>query len=266
MAESESPSEGGFIWYELMTTDQDSAIAFYREVVGWNAADHGNATPGGRRYVILSAAERGIGGVMQLSDEMLGGGARAGWIGYIHAANTDFKVGEAEDAGGRVLMPPADIPGVGRFAMLADPGGAPFYLLTPLPRDDAAPPPDPATPGIVSWHELYSSAGEKAAFAFYEWLFGWETMHEMDMGAMGTYRIFGRDGVQMGGMMDKPENVPASAWTFYVNVDGIDAAVERVRKAGGEVRMGPIEVPGGSWVIQGADPQGAGFALVSTRR
>jgi len=70
----------------------------------------------------------------------------------------------------------------------------------------------------------------------------------------------------MGGMMDKPENAPASAWAFYVNVDGAGAAVDRIAANGGEVRMGPHEVPGGRWIVQAVDPQGADFALVSDRR
>ena len=103
----------------------------------------------------------------------------------------------------------------------------------------------------------------RRAFAFYSGQFGWETMEEMDMGPMGTYRIFGADGVQMGGMMDKPDDMPASAWGFYFNVDGIDAAIERITANGGQVLMGPHEVPGGSWIVQAVDPQGAKFALVS---
>jgi hypothetical protein len=70
----------------------------------------------------------------------------------------------------------------------------------------------------------------------------------------------------MGGMMDKPGDVPASAWGFYVNVDGIDAAVERIEGNGGQVLMGPHEVPGGLWIVQAVDPQGAAFALVSPVR
>jgi predicted enzyme related to lactoylglutathione lyase len=70
----------------------------------------------------------------------------------------------------------------------------------------------------------------------------------------------------MGGMMDKPAGVPAPVWNFYVNVDGIDAAVERIQSAGGQVLMGPHEVPGGSWIVQATDPQGAAFALVATTR
>jgi predicted enzyme related to lactoylglutathione lyase len=162
-------------------------------------------------------------------------------------------------------MGPDDIPNVGRFAMVADPGGAAFYLLTPN-SPEQPPRAEPDMPGLVSWHELYAGQGQKAAFDFYSGQFGWETITEMDMGPMGVYRIFGSDGVQMGGMMDKPENVPASAWGFYVNVDGIDSAIERIHANGGQVTMGPHEVPGGSWVVQATDPQGASFALVSTTR
>jgi len=257
---------GKFIWYELMTTDQDAAIAFYGAVVGWSAADHPNSDATGMRYTILSAGARGVGGVMQLTDEMCTGGARPGWVGYIGVADTDAEAQAIAEAGGTILMPPGDIPDVGRFAMVADPGGAPFYLLTPLPQEEEPGTADPNAPGLVSWHELYTAQGQEGAFAFYSGRFGWETYEKMEMGPMGIYRIFGRDGAALGGMMDKPENVPVSAWTFYFNVDAIDAAVDRVKAGGGQLLMGPMEVPGGSWIIQGLDPQGASFALVSNRR
>ncbi|HEY5723160.1 MAG TPA: VOC family protein [Allosphingosinicella sp.] len=254
-----------FIWYELMTKDLDPAIAFYKAVVGWNAADHENSGLG-MRYVILSAGERGIGGAMQLTDEMCAGGARPGWVGYVGVSDTDSAAANIAEAGGRILMEPGDIPNVGRFALVADPGGAAFYLLTPSPREGEQAPAEPTAPGLVSWHELYAGNGEKAAFEFYSKQFGWETMEEMSMGPMGTYRIFGADGVQMGGMMDKPENIPASHWGFYFNVDGIDSAVERIAANGGKVTVDPHEVPGGSWIVQATDPEGVNFALVSTTR
>jgi len=252
-----------FIWYELLTTDQPAAEAFYKAVVGWNMADAGQP---GMRYTILSAGERGMGGLMELPPQAREAGGRPGWIGYIHVADTDAMAADISSAGGTIHRPPDDIPDVGRFAVVADPGGAVFALLTPLPRDDAPPAADPTTPGLVSWHELYSSLGDQSAFDFYARRFGWETMHEMDMGPMGTYRIFGADGIQMGGMMNKPENMPVSAWGFYINVDGLDSAVARIEESGGQVLMGPHEVPGGSWIVQARDPQGAAFALVSTKR
>ena len=82
------------------------------------------------------------------------------------------------------------------------------------------------------------------------------------MGEMGTYQVFAIDGQQAGGMMNKPPQVPVPAWIFYFTVDDINAATERVKAGGGTVLLGPMEVPGGSWMIQAQDPQGAMFALV----
>ena len=252
-----------FVWYELMTTDHDAAEAFYRGVVGWKTADAGHP---GLRYTILSAGDRGMGGLMAIPDEAQGAGARPGWLGYVGVPDTDAAAKRIVEAGGSLHRGPDDIPDVGRFAVVTDPGGALFQLLTPLPREDAPPPADPATPGLVSWHELHSSLGQEKAFRFYADQFGWETADLMDMGPMGKYRIFAADGVPLGGMMDKPDDVPASAWGFYVNVDGLDAAIRRIEAHGGQVLMGPHEVPGGSWIVQAVDPQGASFALVSTTR
>jgi predicted enzyme related to lactoylglutathione lyase len=252
-----------FIWYELMTSDPRAAEAFYRAVVGWKTADAGQPDV---RYTILSAGDRGMGGVTAIPPEAARDGARPGWLGYVGVPDTDAAARRIAEAGGSIRFGPADIPNVGRFAVVADPGGAVFQLLTPLPRADAPPPAEPTTPGLVSWHELYSGVGQEAAFRFYEAQFGWETLELMDMGPEGKYRIFGVGGVPMGGMMDKPANAPSSAWAFYVNVDGIDAAIARIRDNGGQVLMGPHEVPGGSWIVQAVDPQGAAFALVSTTR
>ncbi|MDT9599027.1 VOC family protein [Sphingosinicella rhizophila] len=257
---------GGFIWYELMTTEQDAAIAFYEAVVGWSASDQTMAEMGDFRYTILSAGDRQIGGLMQLTDEMLGHGARPAWVGYIGVPDTDAAAKQIVAAGGSVHMGPDDIPNVGRFAMVGDPGGAVFYVMTPLPRSDVPPPAEPNELANISWHELYAGNGQEAAFDFYSRQFGWETMEMMDMGPMGQYRIFGSNGVRMGGMMDQPAEMPVSAWSFYVDVDGIDAAIDRITANGGKVAMGPHQVPGGSWIVQAFDPQGAFFALVSTTR
>lgn len=256
--------EGRFFWYELLTTDLDAALDFYRRVVGWTSADSGME---GMRYELLQAGDRAIGGAMQLTPDMLDGGARPGWLGYVAVADTDAMAARIEAAGGRILMPPADIPDVGRFALVADPGGAAFYLLAPFPQDQAQPPPKPSDPGIFAWHELYAGNGEAQAFAFYSDLFGWETTELMEMGPMGKYRLVARGGEPFGGMMDRPPSMPASVWNYYVNVaGGIDAAVARIEAGGGQVTLPPQEVPGGSWVVQARDPQGGPFSLVSATR
>ena len=254
------PSSNRFFWYELMTTDVAAATSFYSDVVGWTAASWGDGSEGSP-YMIVNAAGRGVGGVMQLPDEVRQMGGGPAWLGYIHVADVDAKTAAIRAAGGRVHREPDDIPGVGRFSVATDPQGATFMLLAPTGEDQ--PPAAPMTPGHVGWHELYA-ADWRDALAFYRDQFGWTATTDFDMGEMGTYQLFsmGGDGDE-GGMMNKMPDMPMPFWSFYFVVDGIDAAVERVTKGGGRVIMGPMEVPGGSWVLQGLDPQGANFALVS---
>src|SRR5262249_18446465 len=121
-------------------------------------------------------------------------------------------------------------------------------------------------PGTVGWHELYARDW-KVAFAFYESQFGWKKADALDMGEMGIYQLFTTgEGEPIGGMMNKPASVPQPFWGYYINVPAIDAAVDRVKSAGGAVIMGPHQVPGGQWILQGTDPQGAFFALVAPKR
>ena len=273
LATAPSPAEtktlpswhGSFIWYELMTSDQDAAIRFYTAVVGWNAADQTMADID-FRYTLLSVGQRPVAGLMELNAEMCESGGQPGWLGIVGVADVDEAVKSLVEAGGAQLRAPDDIPNIGRFAVVADSGGAVFQLMTPTPQGEEPAPLDPQALGGIGWHELYAGQGQQAAFAFYSGQFGWATDSEMDMGPMGKYRIFSKDGTPLGGMMDRPADMPVSAWAFYFNVDGIDAAIDRIKRQGGEVLMGPVEVPGGSWIVQAKDPQGAHFALVSPQR
>jgi predicted enzyme related to lactoylglutathione lyase len=169
-------------------------------------------------------------------------------------------------AGGAVHREPEDIPGVGRFAVVADPQGAVLMLFKDS-SGEAMPAVVPGTPGHVGWHELYADDWP-AALAFYADLFGWSRGTAVDMGPMGTYQLFacGAGGAEVGGMMNRPAGVPGPCWLYYFNVAAVDAAVARVTGLGGQVLNGPMQVPGGSWIVQCADPQGAAFALVGPTR
>lgn len=264
MSHSMSDSHGKFVWYELMTSDTAAAEPFYRDVVGWNAQDAGMP---GMSYTLFKAGEMSVGGMMTMPPNCANGNARPGWIGYIAVADVDKSAAQAEKEGGKVLRAPGDIPGVGRFAIIADPQGATFALFKPLMRagQEKCPEVAPQTPGHGGWHEL-AAADREAAFAFYAKLFGWKKVEAMDMGPMGIYQIFSAGSEPMsGGMMTKPDAMPAPSWLYYFNVAGIDAAAERVKARGGEIMNGPHEVPGGAWVVHCRDPQGAMFALVGPR-
>jgi uncharacterized protein len=88
----------------------------------------------------------------------------------------------------------------------------------------------------------------------------------MDMGPMGTYQTYDIGNGQGGGMMTKTPETPQAAWQYYFTVAAIDAAKERVTSAGGKILMEPMEVPGGQWAMNCADPEGAMFGLVAPKR
>ena len=256
-----SDSHGKFCWYELLTTDPSAAGAFYTRVIGWNAEDSGLP---GMAYTLFKIAGQGIGGVMTLPEEARQAGARPGWMGYIWVRDLDAAVEKLKASGGRIYKPAEDIPSVGRFAVVADPQGAPFVLFRNF-GDQEGPTHAPGTPGTVGWHEL-QALDREGAFSFYADQFGWSKGDAMEMGEpVGIYQIFSINGVQAGGMMKKTEESPIPFWRFYINVDGIDASVARVTEAKGKILSGPHQVPGGSWIVQGQDPQGAMFALVGPR-
>jgi hypothetical protein len=125
----------------------------------------------------------------------------------------------------------------------------------------------PPNKGEFSWHELMTS-DYQAAWDFYSKLFGWKVTSTMDMGPAGMYQMYGRDdGIPMGGMFNKPAEVqgPPAAWLYYAKVDDVNATVETVKKNGGQVLNGPMEVPGGDLIAQCMDPQGAMFAVHSSK-
>lgn len=253
-----SSSHGKFVWYELMTTDAAAAEAFYIGVIGWSAKDAGMPD---KPYTILAAGEVPVGGLMELPESASSAGARPGWIGYVAVDDVDANATLAAKAGGTVRYAPGDIPGVGRFAVIDDPQGAVFALFKGLCEEPPEQPATPGVPGHSGWRELHA-ADREAAFGFYSGLFGWTKADQMDMGPMGIYQLFARNGETQGGMMAGPEGGPPPFWLYYFHVESIAAAAERVQANGGQVINGPMEVPGGPWIIQCLDPQGAMFALV----
>jgi predicted enzyme related to lactoylglutathione lyase len=263
---AESP-RGQLIWYELMTPDAEASKAFYDSVVGWQIGEPVAEFQGYR--MINRSDDRAAGGVLPLTDEMQQHGARPIWLGYIGVDDTDAAVAAIEEAGGKSLMPAMDIPNVGRIAMVADPQGAPFYVMKPIPPADK---PNAQSdvfsvdqPQHVRWNEL-STTDQDGAIAFYTSQFGWTQEGDMDMGEMGKYRFIQNRGTTIGAVMRKPPQLPVSLWTFYIGVDDIDRATEAVTSGGGRVLHGPMEIPGGEFSLNAIDPQGASFGLVGPRK
>ena len=265
------PSDrGAFIWYELMTPDATAAKAFYDAVIGWTIDGKNSGPDSAMDYRMIVRSDGGFaGGMLAMTPDMIASGAKPGWYGYVHVPNVDDAVQHLVEAGGAVYMPPHDLEGVGRFAMVADPQGAVLYLMKPTPPAEN---PDAQSdvfsvdqPQHVRWNELWSSDPE-AAVALYGQLFGWTQHGDMDMGPMGKYRFIQHDGVGIGAIGTASADRPGSRWDFYIGVDDVDRAVQAVSDNGGTM-AGPVDpIPGGHFSAHAIDSQGVRFGFVGPRK
>lgn len=262
--------QGDPCWYELGTTDLDGASDFYSRILGWQVRDSGME---GFHYRLAQASNGLVAGMM--STAFQAGNPPPHWLIYFAVDNCDSSAAEIRTAGGSILREPADIPGTGRFAIVADPQGAVFGLLQPdmsqMSAADRAKAEagegafDQRKAGHAHWNELMSS-DPRAGFSFYSELLGWTRGEAMDMGDMGTYQLFRHRDTDIGAMMSLGD-APVSAWIPYFGLRRpVTLTAEAIRSAGGRIHHGPVEVPGPKYIAVAQDPQGAWFAVVGTER
>jgi len=244
---------GRHVWSELMTTDVKGAEDFYKKVVGWTAEPFPNSP---NPYIQFKRS--GGAGAAGLMERPQGMNMPPFWSIYLAVPDLDEAVKNVTRLGGSELSEVITVPTIGRMQMLKDPQGAAFYVIQPEPRDN--PPDREPEVGEASWIELMTTDAA-AAMKFYEALFGWQAGEEMDMGEMGKYYVFNRGSRMVGGMMKNPMAQVPPNWGVYFMVPDINAAAERVKANGGQILNGPIQVPGGTWILNGMDPQGAAFSL-----
>lgn len=254
-------SAGSFAWYELWTTNASAAQTFYRSVIGWDARTAGQ---GDAAYTtLLAGGQVPVAGLATLPAATVAQGARPNWVGYVTVDDVDSSTAQVRQLGGTVYRAPADIPGVGRYALVADPQGAMIVLF----KGSVEMPAGPATTravGYAGWRELQATDRD-AAFDFYAKLFGWARTEASDVTSAG-YQLFSAGAGPIGGIRSKPANMPLPFWTYYFQVDSVSAAASRAQAAGGTIINPPQQVQGGIWIVQGVDPQGATFALMSPQR
>ncbi len=264
--------QGNPCWYELTTSEGalKASEEFYGEILDWAFVDSGMV---GSEYHLATCDGDVVAGLAAMPENVAS--SQPFWMVYFAVGDADKSVADAEAAGAVVHRAPGDVPGTGRFALLADPQGAGFGLLQPDTRSMSGADVAKAEagggafnqqkPGHGNWHELMS-ADPAAAFEFYAQLLGWSKGEPVDMGDMGTYQLFQRSGADIGGIMGLGD-APASTWLPYFGVAGsVSASIEAIKAAGGSVHAGPMEVPGGSFTAVAQDPQGAWFAVVGTKK
>ena len=244
---------GRFVWYDLQTSDPAGAIEFYTKLFGWGTAPF-DTGPNSPPYTMWTINGSPMGGVMKEP------GVPPNWLAYVATPNVDGTAADVTRLGGRLIVPPMDIPTVGRFTVFMDDQGPALAAFTGF--DNV--PGHEGEPNVTEfgWHEL-ATGDYELAFKFYHTLFGWDRGPAAPMGEpYGNYQMFARNGVQLGGMYNKPEAMPSPFhWVHYVFVKDVDQIASRVPTLGGKVIYGPTDVPNGPRLAMFTDPQGAMFAV-----
>lgn len=258
---------GNPCWYDLATFKGalPAAEAFYAEVLGWSFEDTGVEALDFRLAMKGGVPVAGLAVLDESAAERL-----PFWLTYFAVADIDAFVAKATSAGATIESPPADMPGGLRFALLRDPQNAGFGVIeqaigtmsdeeiADASRTGAF---DRNKAGHGQWHELMSSDPD-GAFRFYSAMLDWTAGYAMPMGMLGNYQLIRRGDQEIGAIMGLGKQ-SVSSWLPYFGVDGrVSERAQTIRAAGGTVHHGPVEVPGGIFIVIAQDPQGAWFAIV----
>lgn len=256
------------IWFELMTPNIEAVRDFYRAVVGWEIADAGMTVgSGGNDYRAIQRSDGGMaGGALAMSQDMIAHGAKPGWLTYFQVDDVAETTARIEQLGGKTWMGPRAIE-VGTIAMVADPQGAPFYVMDPTPPADRPDAKSDVWDAMEAercrWIEL-ATRDAPAAREFYRTLLGWEFNDEMPMQG-GQYFFIDLDGDRLGAISSWLREGQSPMWLCYFGVREIGAALEAAQANGGTIINGPHEVPGGLHIFVATDPAGATVAFVGPK-
>jgi uncharacterized protein len=248
-------AEGNFCWFELGTSDQLAAKAFYTELFGWGFNDSPLPPEMGGVYTTLTKDDKDVGAMYQLGPQMEG--VPPHWMLYVSVNSADEAAAKVAELGGETILPPFDVMEHGRMAAFKDPTGATLSVWEPKAHFGAD---LVGAPGSACWGEL-ATADVKRAGAFYSSLFGWSLKESSD--GM-PYTEIGNKGQMIGGMMPmkgpQMEGVPPH-WAVYFAVGDCDASAEKAKGLGATLCVPPTDIPnvGRFAVIQ--DPQGAFFSI-----
>jgi predicted enzyme related to lactoylglutathione lyase len=237
------------VWRELVTDDVEGALRFYGGLFGWTWKGEDMGPAG--TYWLASRDGRQLCGAMRTPP---GPPMPSAWSSYALVEDVDAACARAASAGGEVLRAPADIPDVGRFAVVADPWGAAFLPFR-AHREDDPPPQGLPPPGHFCWETLVTP-DVAGAVAFYGRVLG----HGTAKAPEGSAVILTAGGVPVADVQPAPPGV-ASHWATYVAVEGAEASRDRAAGLGGRVLIPRIDVPGVGTVAFVADPSDAFLGL-----
>jgi len=243
---------GKFVWYDLFTDDLKSTSHFYEELFGWSFSD----TASKKRQVKTIAIDGvPIANAIYL-DPQNSKANESQWLSYISVENVGRALMVAEKNNGTIYKKPKDLPNRGRVAIVKDPEGALFAIVT-------TPDGDPPDRGPVQNHWMGSelwSTNPDASLTFYGLLVGYE-QQLVDVGAGQKYCFLVKNGQTRGGIVKIPWDDVKPNWLPYIAVEDVMAIVTKAEALGGKVLMEPDKTIREGLLAIIADPSGAVFAV-----
>lgn len=244
---------GRFVWHDLMTTDTEKSLAFYGELFPEWTVDDIDIGEAGTYHMILVDGQK-AGGMVSLPADA---GIPSHWIGYVAVKDCDATVERVKEAAGSLVIPAHTAPGVGRFAVVADPVGA---MLKPFQVESEITLPTEPASGQFAWNEVLSN-NVSITQRFYQSVFGWSVI-EKPVAGMGTYTLFRVDEQDTAGCMAMPPEAESHpAWLTYFYADDLDDRVAKAESLGAEIFVQPQDIPGVGRFSVLADSNNAFFAL-----
>lgn len=236
---------GRFVWFELITPNVDDGVAFWTEATGLGVTE---MAMGEMTYKMFTREGKTQAGAAP--PQMAG--VPPHWLSYVSVDDVDGKHAAVAKHGGSSIVPPMDIPNIGRFAIVADPEGAVFALFRGTDGDEGG-----AT--AFAWNELWCR-DPKTVLAFYAKVFGYGQA-EMPM-PTGTYHLLKVGEESVAGVMASPDPKVPPMWLPYLAVDDADAVAARVRAQKGAVHAEPMSMEGVGRFAIVADRQGATLGVL----
>ncbi len=126
MSECSTPKHGEICWRELATTDLAGAQRFYAGLFGWTTAQGG---PAPVEYKQIHAGDEAVGGMMQIDEKWGADPPPPHWKTYITVSDIEDMARRIPEAGGGVCVPPFEVSGIGKIAIVNDPAGAMFAIF-----------------------------------------------------------------------------------------------------------------------------------------
>jgi len=257
MSERTELLPGSFCWPELATPDSPKAKDFYAGLFGWTPVDVPSA---GGTYTLLQMRGLDVAALRTLSEPEKVQGVPSHFLTYVSTASTDASAAKAKELGGKILMGPFDVEGIGRMAVVMDTGGVVFALWEARGHIGAR---IVGENNALCWTELVTRDAD-CAKEFYGGLFGW-TFKASQSSPMEYIEIH-REGQGIGGILPMKGkwwgDVPPH-WMPYFLVPDCEEAVAMAGELGGGAAVPTTEIPHVGKFAVLRDDQGAHFSVLA---